>query len=237
MPDEAERLLGRSSYRGWSLESTLRELIWVHWWPNAQELDRQLAKARSDLGGLEEKRATFLGKLTTTDVEVSLKRKYVADVEEFRNSHASVHAQAELLKPFADRLRQFVEVEGKLRKKRSRLEDELARSKAFEKTHGELAAKAERLDGQVRNRAAAIRSLVPKTDTCPYCGLPLGDDAQLDHIFPVVRGGLSVVENLVWACRPCNELKCELGLFEFLDMTGRDLVVVARRLIDLGKRV
>lgn len=36
---------------------------------------------------------------------------------------------------------------------------------------------------------------------CAYCGR--GADT-LDHVLPVVRGGLTVRTNLIPACRPCN---------------------------------
>lgn len=40
--------------------------------------------------------------------------------------------------------------------------------------------------------------------TCRYCGGP-ADSA--DHVFPKVRGGLTVEDNLVAACRSCNSRK------------------------------
>lgn len=39
--------------------------------------------------------------------------------------------------------------------------------------------------------------------TCQYCG-KRGGDLTVDHVFPKSRGGRSIWENLVTACRPCN---------------------------------
>lgn len=61
-------------------------------------------------------------------------------------------------------------------------------------------------------RAVALRD----EGTCQYCGLPgktswsgawVWIEHEFDHVFPVSRGGLSVVENVVIACRSCNRSK------------------------------
>lgn len=47
--------------------------------------------------------------------------------------------------------------------------------------------------------------------TCEYCGNPPPADTRLeyDHVLPVSRGGETIVENLVLACRPCNRSKAD----------------------------
>jgi 5-methylcytosine-specific restriction endonuclease McrA len=43
---------------------------------------------------------------------------------------------------------------------------------------------------------------------CGYCGIWLHRcDATLDHLIPISRGGPDVVENVVTACRDCNDAK------------------------------
>lgn len=43
---------------------------------------------------------------------------------------------------------------------------------------------------------------------CSYCGKDIaGFDCTQDHIMPVTRGGLHVIENIVPACRSCNARK------------------------------
>lgn len=44
--------------------------------------------------------------------------------------------------------------------------------------------------------------------TCQYCGAtPLRADLTLDHVLPRSRGGRSEWENMVVACRACNQKK------------------------------
>lgn len=42
---------------------------------------------------------------------------------------------------------------------------------------------------------------------CYWCDDPLDSTKQLDHVVPISRGGLHVIENAVWACPPCNRQK------------------------------
>jgi 5-methylcytosine-specific restriction endonuclease McrA len=43
---------------------------------------------------------------------------------------------------------------------------------------------------------------------CVYCGTLLGiENATLDHVFPLSRGGDHAPGNLVAACHTCNQLK------------------------------
>lgn len=47
---------------------------------------------------------------------------------------------------------------------------------------------------------------------CLYCGAPA---QHLDHFYPIARGGLHCVENIVPACQPCNNSKCSRDPYEF----------------------
>ncbi len=57
---------------------------------------------------------------------------------------------------------------------------------------------------------------------CRYCGCnvhgrdPLRTDfATIDHVEPLARGGLSIQDNMVTACRGCNEAKGDMTLAEY----------------------
>lgn len=51
------------------------------------------------------------------------------------------------------------------------------------------------------------------SSACMYCG----DPAQhADHFYPLARGGLHCVVNIVPACQPCNNSKCSLDPWEWL---------------------
>lgn len=61
-------------------------------------------------------------------------------------------------------------------------------------------------------RPQATRKNIFRRDggMCLYCGAKApGVTLELEHILPVSRGGLSVWENLVSACRGCNSKKAD----------------------------
>jgi hypothetical protein len=51
---------------------------------------------------------------------------------------------------------------------------------------------------------------------CAYCFDPLGDDKELDHIIPIIKGGQHTDENTCWSCRPCNRQKKDRLISEWL---------------------
>lgn len=49
-----------------------------------------------------------------------------------------------------------------------------------------------------------------------YCGKPVSDrDGTVDHMLPLARGGSNNDDNLVAACKKCNELKNNRTPLEF----------------------
>jgi hypothetical protein len=92
--------------------------------------------------------------------------------------------------------------------------------------------------GNTRNLAPAIRNRIELRLTaeslCPYCGSPLGEDWRADHIYPVVRGGLSTLENMVAVCFNCNSGKGEKTLLNFIREQNFDIESVEQRLRTLG---
>jgi 5-methylcytosine-specific restriction endonuclease McrA len=67
---------------------------------------------------------------------------------------------------------------------------------------------------------------------CVYCATPLEpDQATLDHVQPVSRGGTHAPGNLVIACRECNQLKGDalpLEFFEQYPWAGANFMRYAR---------
>ena len=119
------------------------------------------------------------------------------------------------------------------------VEDELARSRQVEKKT-RIAAMAAAHAGKTRQLAQTVRRNIEHQrvllDFCPYCGGVLGEDPEADHIYPVARGGLSTVENMVFVCAPCNKKKRDKTLREFIKTMKFDHLAVEQRLELLGKR-
>ena len=107
----------------------------------------------------------------------------------------------------------------------------------FDAKHGKAFAKAAAADNQTRSRATSLKRIVKKTKDCPYCGANLGASPHLDHIYPVTKGGLSIVENLVWCCSTCNGLKSDKGLMQFLKERGLSIEQTLTRLHAIGKHI
>lgn len=53
-----------------------------------------------------------------------------------------------------------------------------------------------------------------KAHGCAYCGESIGE-ATIDHIVAKANGGKDSRENLVPACKTCNEMKGSMGVIEF----------------------
>jgi len=58
-----------------------------------------------------------------------------------------------------------------------------------------------------RRRALRLRLFHTQEGCCPWCGDSLEDptDGELDRIIPGKDGGKYRLDNLVLACRPCNQ--------------------------------
>ncbi len=63
-----------------------------------------------------------------------------------------------------------------------------------------------------------IALFVRDRGACVYCGATYQNGAQLtgDHVVSRKRGGSDKIENLVTACRPCNEDKAHFSLAAYL---------------------
>ncbi len=103
---------------------------------------------------------------------------------------------------------------------------------------GTLRARVAALDKRSRDLAARHRDYLPRLSACPYCKCVIAEGShRLDHIYPVKLGGLSIPENLVWVCEPCNAAKRDRGLSDFLISQGHPVEPVLQRLRALGKHV
>jgi len=84
-----------------------------------------------------------------------------------------------------------------------------------------ISAKAAAYDGTQRQLANSIKNDIKKQihslSSCPYCGRLLTmDDAHADHIYPVIKGGLSTTRNMIYVCSDCNLKKRDMTLRNFI---------------------
>ncbi|MDA9707978.1 HNH endonuclease [Alphaproteobacteria bacterium] len=84
-----------------------------------------------------------------------------------------------------------------------------------------LKSRAAKNESEVRAQAYKYRYLldqqIAKWNGCPYCFKVMNpSDAQLDHIYPVAKGGKTAKENLVYVCSKCNRKKGKLTLNKFI---------------------
>ncbi len=79
-----------------------------------------------------------------------------------------------------------------------------------------LSRHARQLEHQQHKRQVKRATFRDCGRRCVYCGTGLGlDNATLDHVMPVSRGGTHLPGNLVSACQPCNQRKGALLPAEF----------------------
>lgn len=109
--------------------------------------------------------------------------------------------------------------------------EEARRKKAREmEVRQSIAARLAAADDASRDLARSVRVRISKCAQCPYCQGPMSVDAECDHIVPVVKGGLSTATNMVYVCRPCNQAKSHMTLFQFCRLQGFDFMQVVSRL-------
>lgn len=77
-----------------------------------------------------------------------------------------------------------------------------------------------RARNKLRDRNAIKALLIEQGGHCGYCGITLHDDAEIDHIIPLSRGGTSEPDNLIACCRRCNMQKFTMTAAEWQQKRG-----------------
>jgi 5-methylcytosine-specific restriction endonuclease McrA len=101
---------------------------------------------------------------------------------------------------------------------------------AWRKAHPET-VKIRKRSAHARKRAKQVPIRVSTNEivawlkrqrmVCHWCGTRCVKDFQIDHRVPLARGGLHEVNNLVIACRPCNQSKSHRDPIEFAQSIGK----------------
>ena len=134
----------------------------------------------------------------------------------------------------------WVEEEKQLKKQSKKEERQLNIQLRKEETIRTLRAIANMKGRKSRQIASYIKNqLRPQIaimDMCPYCGNPFDDNPHADHIYPMSRGGLSMLSNMVIICSQCNIKKSDLTLNEFIERHAFDRDFIEANLKKLNKR-
>lgn len=94
--------------------------------------------------------------------------------------------------------------------------------------HNRRARKTE--NGGTHTADELIERFIEQQGLCYWCDKELIDPFQkggckrqthLDHVIPLKRGGRNSIENLVWACQPCNNSKGAKLPSEWVGSNGR----------------
>lgn len=98
-----------------------------------------------------------------------------------------------------------------------------------------------------KNRRRAVMEKAQQTGggvpRCAYCGAqmsrkrdyyfaPAGAEVvffTMDHIIPRAKGGCNDQRNLIGACRPCNELRGDMPLDQFIELLGDAALITIER--------
>ncbi|MGI0024350.1 MAG: HNH endonuclease [Nitrososphaera sp.] len=95
--------------------------------------------------------------------------------------------------------------------------------------------------GKQRDEAEKVKRGIRKQtriqSVCPYCGTRLRiEEAHADHIYPVKKGGLSTLENMVYVCHSCNGKKRDMVLRDFIKGFALNREEIEGRLEKLKKK-
>lgn len=118
----------------------------------------------------------------------------------------------------------------------SRAGEEAASKEGLREMRARVADKELEIRAQARAFRSDFEDQQRQVCGCPYCGGPLiSDDAELDHIYPVSKGGRSFRANLVFVCASCNQKKRNLTLRNFIELHGLDESMIHKSLTTLQK--
>ena len=103
-------------------------------------------------------------------------------------------------------------------------------------------AKAAAFDGEKRRGQAEIKlslkSQLANYPRCPYCESELiYENCHVDHIYPANRGGLTIPDNMVLICSPCNLSKSADSLRSFAKRNHLNYDKIITRLEVMGKHI
>ncbi len=75
-----------------------------------------------------------------------------------------------------------------------------------------------------------IKNIFERDKVCVYCKRK--DNLELDHIVPISKGGKSIFNNFVVACRYCNSSKSNKDVFDWCKNQGIEIPKIVLKLLE-----
>ncbi len=80
-----------------------------------------------------------------------------------------------------------------------------------------------------------IKNIYERDKDCVYCGR--NNHLELDHIVPISKGGESIFNNFVVACRYCNPSKGNKDVFDWCKSQGIEIPKIVLKLLKEQKQI
>lgn len=73
---------------------------------------------------------------------------------------------------------------------------------------------------------------------CIYCDQKITfDTCELDHVYPLSKGGGHYLYNVAFTCRQCNNGKRDKSLTSFCKKRGLDIEEIRQRMADINQKL
>jgi len=203
--------------------------------PELAPLRRRLADISKRTGELQHLRQPKPGVWGKLFGQVEQPAEVTAELDRLGREWSSLmHRQSQIEQlefPVRGLQRRITLAQAEMRKLEEAAAPKRRRSDSLEQLRAAAAANA----SETRKLAATVKRKLDQQPWCPYCGGSLGVDPHADHIYPVAKGGRSVLANMVYACAGCNSKKTNLTLTTFIRKFTLDRAAIESRLQLLGK--
>jgi 5-methylcytosine-specific restriction endonuclease McrA len=204
-----------------------------------QEEDQRKSIIRSLLGTLSKSARQQADQLAAELTKLRRGKVFRFDGREF-NIEALVRyceAESRLRSGRIDRLSEELNARLALDARRAREREAAEQLQRKEEKRKQQAALAAAWLEKQRELAESVKRKLSRDHPCPYCDRELGVNPHADHIYPVSRGGLSVISNMVFVCQICNQKMGDMPIIDFAFAHSRDLQAIIITLRELGKKI
>lgn len=92
-----------------------------------------------------------------------------------------------------------------------------------------------RLEHRMLKSQTVYRKMELQQWECAWCRTRITfDTCEIDHVYPLVKGGLHHIRNIVLSCRSCNQAKNAHTPTKFCERMGFDFLEIIHRIDDIN---